>query len=1460
MASSDTNSVDSLPARTPIEAGVSESLSGILGVQAIVDQDDLEASVMRQADRAMREKEIAHEQKRLTRAQKTHSQLEQHISTTLDKLDRCRTEGQRVTHENTLAKLQAKLHSNETDIRDIQGRLGAYTEVNDATDEQLIHQGSADLESERDRLIRTGQINPFSPDLGAPAPTITPQVEVNDSIVLPGSSDTSANDSESSSEGSGEEGTPNAVYKDDGDELFYQMRLHRWAQRRRRLRLKTLGQDADSLDLNPDPNIDEPRLPHPVYADLDISPRLRIPGDIHTRLFDYQKTCQRWLWELHIQKVGGIIGDEMGLGKTVQIASFLAALYYSGLLTRSRILPDGGTRETLPLPSLIVCPATIMRQWVKELRQWWPPLQVFILHSTGSARVNYDSHSKSAARKGKRPREASDGSELDDADGDEDKDHHTTAFEALEQWETRQKRRSRAKNTPGGRLGSGPNPNATPSSGKAPSWVDSLIQRVFNGGHIIVTTYEGVRIHRQALLGRRWGYVVLDEGHKIRNPDSEITLVCKCLHTIHRIILSGTPIQNNLTELWSLFDFVYPGRLGTLPVFQDQFAAPISVGGFANANNYQVQTAYKCACILRDLISPCLLRRLKVDVARDLPSKQEQVLFCNLTRPQRRVYETFLQSSELAGIMEGRRQVLFGIDIVRKICNHPDLLLLPRSSSSAASKKDSPPCSDEDRKGGLAMHPCSGASDSRGHNSQPKRRPIVSHRPIASARCPQRAQDQDNDTWDHGDLYRRPTQTNEPLSFVTQVQVRDHGTSSAAPESSSVRPTGESVNSQPPPAQLHALTDPDFGDYRQSGKMLVVKHLLELWEPQGHRVLIFTQTRQMLNLLEKMVAQIRLPPRATAVSHGDPADFHHGSPADCSRTIRYLRMDGTTPIQKRAGLLDSFNQTRGIFLFLLTTKVGGLGTNLTGADRVIIFDPDWNPSTDTQARERAWRLGQKRPVAIYRLMTAGTIEEKIYQRQIYKQFLTSKILKDPKQKRFFKSNDLRDLFTLGSDSAEGTETGSIFQGTEVIKEHDTGPSSRNGRTRASKERHAADDAIKASDQVAKIGPARATSGDLDQTSCAKSTSGTDDHVLEQLFQMNGLRTAVQHDSIIDADHQEEILVEREAARIAQEAAEALKKSRQEVRRDRDVSVPTWTGMSGRAGAPRRFGQMPFRPPNIPSPSVSFSPGSTPFPLPSFHNSPRTVSAVSLQPRSNLNEAAGWPLPKPSLLSAGPSSQPENPSLPAPLPRPGMPKAPGSGSLLAGLKMRQMSLDECPVQPHTGTSRVAVIGKHTVSHEIEHGARARVPVTSLASSSRGNPNRPSAAGFWRRSLGEPNQSEEPLPNHRSGEESTQREPNSPVPAATAIELDLSPIDFSRDSPSSILKKLRDYLFSVGGRVPSSNIVDHFRMKMKPHEVVTFRKMLKEIARFDPPSSTLAGGGPQLPRTKEVGTWVLKPEFR
>jgi DNA excision repair protein ERCC-6 len=148
------------------------------------------------------------------------------------------------------------------------------------------------------------------------------------------------------------------------------------------------------------------------------------------------------------------------------------------------------------------------------------------------------------------------------------------------------------------------------------------------------------------------------------------------MRTPHRLLLSGTPIQNDLRELWSLFDFVFPGRLGTLPAFEAEFADPIKRGGYSNASPMQVQLAYRCALMLRDLINPYLLRRQKKDIKEvsRMPGKTEQVLFCRLSSRQRALYEAFIRSDLVMSVLRGSSQLLGAVTTLRKICNHPDLV------------------------------------------------------------------------------------------------------------------------------------------------------------------------------------------------------------------------------------------------------------------------------------------------------------------------------------------------------------------------------------------------------------------------------------------------------------------------------------------------------------------------------------------------------------------------------------------------------------------------------------------------------------------------------------------------------------------------------------------------------------------------------------------------------------------
>jgi DNA excision repair protein ERCC-6 len=304
--------------------------------------------------------------------------------------------------------------------------------------------------------------------------------------------------------------------------------------------------------------------------------------------------------------------------------------------------------------------------------------------------------------------------------------------------------------------------------------------------------------------------------------------------------------------------------------------------------------------------------------------------------------------------------------------------------------------------------------------------------------------------------------------------------------------------------------------------MIVVETLLKLWKRQNGRVLIFSQSRAMLDIIEKFILE---------------------------QEYEYLRMDGSTAAGRRTNMVNQFNQNDKIFIFLLTTKVGGLGLNLIGANKIIIFDPDWNPVNDLQARERSWRIGQTKNVTIYRLLTAGTIEEKIYHRQIFKQFLTNKILKDPRQKRFFKTNDLRDLFSFASVDEKSTETGALFAGTGSEVKH----KKLNGQFIPNLE---------------KIRKNKKNENEINEEREAekKMDKKSDDYVLSKLFKSkkkNGgqgaIHTAMRHDMIVDNNDPDFALVEIEAEKVANEAIKALKESRKFCK-PAETGVPNLVGI------------------------------------------------------------------------------------------------------------------------------------------------------------------------------------------------------------------------------------------------------------------------------------------------------------
>jgi len=395
---------------------------------------------------------------------------------------------------------------------------------------------------------------------------------------------------------------------------------------------------------------------------------------------------------------------------------------------------------------------------------------------------------------------------------------------------------------------------------------------------VVITSYEVVRNDVTNLQSMKWHYCILDEGHIIKNAKTKLTKAVKCIQANHRLILSGTPIQNNVLELWSLFDFLMPGFLGTESSFNDRFSKPI----LANRDGKSKSGGEAAALALEALhkqVLPFLLRRLKEDVLHDLPPKIIQDYYCELSDVQKYLYDNFSKSqggvSEVSNPenKEKQQHVFQSLQYLRKLCNHPSLVLKDKDAIQDALKQVG--------------------------QKEPYNLNAVHHAP--------------------------------KLLALRQL-LNDCGIGlgpSATPD------TGRSE-------LVESETSASSDSFSQ------------------HRCLIFCQMKQMLDIIETDLFKQHMP------------------------SVTYMRLDGGTETSKRHAIVQTFNSDPSIDCLLLTTHVGGLGLTLTGADTVIFVEHDWNPMKDVQAMDRAHRIGQKKVVNVYRLVTKGTLEEKIMGMQRFK--------------------------------------------------------------------------------------------------------------------------------------------------------------------------------------------------------------------------------------------------------------------------------------------------------------------------------------------------------------------------------------------------------------------------------------------------------------------------------------------
>ncbi|XP_005110541.2 DNA excision repair protein ERCC-6-like 2 [Aplysia californica] len=434
---------------------------------------------------------------------------------------------------------------------------------------------------------------------------------------------------------------------------------------------------------------------------------------------------------------------------------------------------------------------------------------------------------------------------------------------------------------------------------------DACLKDVGRGKlEIVVTTFDTFRDNVAILNEIVWDAVIVDEVHKIKGLRAQVTQTLRIINTPRRYGLTGTALQNNMTELWSILDWAQPGVLGNLEQFENEYVQVIETGQRHDASKRELALARKQKDKFSRVRRKMMIRRTKALIAQQLPSKEDLVVMCRLSQLQESVYKAIL--------------------------THPDMELVLRAED---------PC--DCRKGKLRASCCYKLT-----SDGSKVWAVV----LSFMHLLLKAANHMALLIPDGSTSKKQT---ERAQSVCDLAFRDY------PQF--VQQTRSAV--------FRTLSDPSY-----CGKMKILQGLLSVFSAHRDKVLIFSYSTRLLDIIEQYV-----------IGQGH----------------EYRRIDGKVSSQKRRDIVHQFNKDGNIFLCLISTKAGGLGLNLTGANRVVIFDPNWNPSHDLQAQDRAYRIGQTRDVKVYRLVSAGTIEENVYLRQVYKQQLDEVAVGTGNARRYF---------------------------------------------------------------------------------------------------------------------------------------------------------------------------------------------------------------------------------------------------------------------------------------------------------------------------------------------------------------------------------------------------------------------------------------------------------------------------
>ena len=469
-----------------------------------------------------------------------------------------------------------------------------------------------------------------------------------------------------------------------------------------------------------------------------------VPAVLEKTLREYQKIGYTWMRTLARYHFGGILADDMGLGKTLQVIALLTAFYQEK--TEQKAAGNEGSGSELPLPSLIVCPASLVYNWGQEFARFSPGIRVLLIAGT--------------------------------------------AKERQEQLE------------------------------------EQMRMEASEGAQVIITSYDLLKRDRAAYLGHTFEYEIIDEAQVIKNAKTQGARAVKEISANARFALTGTPVENRLSELWSIFDFLMPGFLYSYRKFRERYELPI-------VKNQDPEALMA----LRRMTGPFVLRRLKKDVLRELPGKEERIVYSAASGRQQKLYTaSALKLKEaLAGGAwsgNGKLEVLSQLMRLRQICCDPAL-------------------------------------------------------------C--------------------------------------------------------------------------FEDYTgESAKLETCVSLIASASAAGHKILLFSQFASMLERIRERLLQ---------------------------EGISSHLLVGATPKEERSRMVQAFASDE-VPVFLISLKAGGTGLNLTAADIVIHYDPWWNVAAQNQATDRAYRIGQEKPVTVYKLILKDTIEENLLKLQNAKLALAAQVVSE----------------------------------------------------------------------------------------------------------------------------------------------------------------------------------------------------------------------------------------------------------------------------------------------------------------------------------------------------------------------------------------------------------------------------------------------------------------------------------